>query len=225
MNIPRVKVCGLCRAEDAVAAVQAGAEALGVVHYPPSPRSVSAETAAQIFAGLNCGLDGAQNAGQELPATALKVAVMVNPEPSIAEQWATTATANAVQLCGEETAEEWRGFPLPILRRIGVDATAVDEMRKWADVASLFVLDHPASAGGSGKTVDFELAAQLCRLAPCLLAGGLADDNVADAIAAVQPSGVDASSRLEQSTGQKDQARTKLFVQRALSALSSAPAH
>jgi phosphoribosylanthranilate isomerase len=223
MMLPRIKVCGLARVEDAIAARAAGADALGVVQFPSSPRSVDAELAAEIFAAAQ-SVDqrgGAKNGGSDQgnvdlnPKPPLCVAVMVDLEPQQALTWATAAGATAVQLCGSENPEHYRDFPLPILRRIGVDETGPMQMQEWIDVAQMFVLDHPASAGGSGMTVDFALAARLCQHAPCLLAGGLGADNVADAIATVQPWGVDASSRLEHEPGRKNLEYTALFVARA----------
>jgi len=233
VKLPRIKVCGLARTADAVAAVSAGADALGVVQYPPSPRSVSADQAAEIFAAANrsarkdatpaIGSAATKDATPAIGSATTQtgwlppcnVAVMVDLEPQQALAWATAAQATAVQVCGRENPEHWRDFPLPILRRIGVDETGPMQMREWIDVASLFVLDHPATAGGSGMTVDFALAAQLCQHAPCLLAGGLGADNVADAIATVKPWGVDASSRLELEAGRKNLEKTALFVARA----------
>ncbi|NQU50771.1 MAG: phosphoribosylanthranilate isomerase [Planctomycetes bacterium] len=200
-TLPRIKVCGLARVKDAQHAMQVGAEALGVVQYPPSPRSVDAATAAKIFAVAKPNI--------------LTVAVLVNLSPDDAFAWAETSKAKAVQLCGTELAAEWRDFPLPILRRIGVDQTGVEEMAAWSGVASGFVLDHPSSAGGSGQTVDYALAAELCERAACLLAGGLHGGNVAEAVAQVQPAGVDASSRLEDAPGRKNFELTSQFVQNA----------
>lgn len=215
MKFPRVKVCGLARPQDAIAAVAAGADAVGVVHYPPSPRSIEAEQAVAIF---DAAQQAATSANQNQP---LHVAVMVDVTPEEARQWMHTANATAIQLCGAEHAGDWRDFPAPILRRIGVDETGSEQMRDWQNIASGFVLDHPASAGGSGKTVDVEIARELSRLAPCLLAGGLGADNVAAAIRQVQPWGVDASSRLEQRPGAKDHDLTEQFVINARAALSS----
>jgi phosphoribosylanthranilate isomerase len=200
-TMPRIKVCGLARVEDAQHAMQVGAEALGVVQYPPSPRSVDAQTAAKIFAVAK-------------PST-LTVAVMVNLSADAAFAWAETSKAKAVQLCGTELAAEWRDFPLPILRRVGVEEAGSDEMAAWLHVASGFVLDHPSSAGGSGQTVDYALAAELCERGACLLAGGLHGGNVAEAVNLVQPAGVDASSRLEDSPGIKNFELTSQFVQNA----------
>lgn len=203
-QLPQVKVCGLARAEDAHAAHAAGASALGAVHYPPSPRSVSPEEMARIFA--------------DLPADLLKVGVIVDLDRADAEQLLTRGGANAVQLCGSERAEDWQDFAVPILRRIPVDASGAAEIEAWRGVASGFVLDHPKTAGGSGQAVDFPLAAQLAAMAPCLLAGGLSAGLAAEAIATVRPAGVDASSRLEQAPGRKNPAAVLAFVKEAQSA-------
>lgn len=205
--LPKVKVCGLAREADVQCALAAGADALGVVQYPPSPRSVEADQVATWFGPVQ---------GIHL------VAVMVDLDPHSAAAWADAAHANTVQLCGSESPREWNDFPLPIWRRIGVDESALSEMHAWQNVAAGFVLDHPSSAGGSGQTVDFPLAAQLCLQAPCLLAGGLHAGNVETAIGAVSPAGVDASSRLEAMPGRKNPAEVLTFVQCAQAAFAAA---
>jgi phosphoribosylanthranilate isomerase len=206
-TLPKVKVCGLAREVDVQCALAAGADALGVVQYPPSPRSVEANQVAEWFAPLQ---------GIHL------VAVMVDLDPQTAATWANAAHANTVQLCGAESPCDWCDFPMPIWRRIGVDRKGLQEMQTWQEVAAGFVLDHPSSAGGSGQTVDFELAAQFCQRAPCLLAGGLHAGNVASAIRAVAPAGVDASSRLEAMPGRKNPAEVLTFVQNSQAAFAAA---
>jgi phosphoribosylanthranilate isomerase len=208
-RFPRVKVCGLTQAADAHAAVAAGADALGAVHFPPSPRSVEPEAMAEIFAGL--------------PASILRVAVVVELEPEHAADFLARSQVQALQLCGAQQAKAWAACSVPLLRRIPVDASGAAEIEAWQGIASGFVLDHPKTAGGSGKTVDFAVAAQLAAGAPCLLAGGLSAGNVAEAITAVRPAGVDASSRLEQHPGRKNPAAVLAFVRAAHQALPSLP--
>ncbi|RMH02655.1 MAG: N-(5'-phosphoribosyl)anthranilate isomerase, partial [Planctomycetota bacterium] len=191
--------------EDAVLAAAAGAEACGFVHHPPSPRSV-ARTAARA-------------AVSALPPEVLPVAVLVDAAPAAAERFCAGSGCRAVQLCGGEQAGDWTGFPLPILRRLGVAAGAEEEVERWLGIAAAFVLDHPAAPGGTGRTVDLGRAARLAALAPCLLAGGLGPDTVAAAVAAVRPYGVDASSRLESAPGRKDPAALRRFAAAARSAL------
>jgi phosphoribosylanthranilate isomerase len=200
--LPRVKVCGLARAEDVLGALAAGADALGFVFHPASPRCIAPELAGAV-ASL-------------LPAWVLTVAVVVEADPSGAAELLRDTGLRAVQLCGDQRPAEWTAFGAPILRRVAVEAGAEQELDAWRAVAAGFVLDHPASAGGSGLTVDRRLAARFCTSYPCLLAGGLDAANVAEAIRVVRPSGVDASSRLERAPGCKDPAAVRAFVAAAL---------
>ena len=202
-ELPRVKVCGMTRMEDAASAFEAGADALGFVFHPGSPRCVEPELANELIAVL--------------PPNVLTVAVVVEIEPAVAESLLNATGASAIQLCGFQESADWASFPFPILRRVPVDGSGLAELERWRGVASGFVLDHPAAAGGTGETVDFALAAELAARAPCLLAGGLGAHNVADAIRAVRPRGVDASSRLESSPGVKSPELVRDFVRQALS--------
>ncbi len=201
-HVPRVKVCGLARQEDVSCALKAGADALGFVLHAPSPRSVTARQARELTL--------------EVPASVPTVAVVVNANPTSARELLVCSGLQAIQLCGDQLASDWCDFPHPILRRLAVTEEAHQELQAWKSTAAAFVLDHPSSAGGSGRTVDFALAAALCNQANCLLAGGLSADNVAEAIRQVSPLGVDASSRLEQSPGVKDLAAVESFTQNAL---------
>ena len=204
-TVPRVKICGLTREVDVVAAIAAGASALGFVEYPASPRAVTCDRARALIAIL---------AGR-----VASVAVLVDRDPDRAAAWARASGATMVQLCGSERAEAWRGFDFPILRRVGADAHAEDEIAAWQGIAAAFVLDHPSAPGGTGLGVDRARAAHLARLAPCLLAGGLDENNVDERVREVRPAGVDASSRLEISPGIKDPARVAAFVRAAAETL------
>lgn len=207
-RLPRIKVCGITDPADALAAVDAGADAVGLVAYPGSPRAVTLERAARIAAGLR-------------PETVV-VVVMVDATPSEARRWLAALGANAVQLCGGEDPRAWEDFPGAILRRVAVAEGAREELERWSRIARGFVLDHPASPGGSGKPVDAALATELVPLArPCLLAGGLDEENVAERVARLRPDGVDASSRLELEPGRKDRVRVARFVASARAALAA----
>lgn len=205
MKLPQVKVCGLARAEDVRAALAAGADAVGAVHYAPSPRSVDLDQFAALFA--------------DVPAEVWTVGVVVDLQPDESEAFLATTGVRALQLCGAQQPAAWRDAPVPLLRRIPVDASGAQEMDAWQGIAAGFVLDHPKTAGGSGQTVDFALAAELAQRAPCLLAGGLSAGNTPQAVEAVQPHGVDASSRLESTPGRKNPAAVYAFVQAARGAL------
>ena len=205
-HFPRVKVCGLARARDVAQALEAGAEALGFVLHPASPRCVAEQDVPQLI----------DNAPGDMPL----VAVLVTTTPREALELLQRTGLNAVQLCGAQPPQDWVGFPFPVLRRVPVDDSGAHELESWRAVAAGFVLDHPATAGGSGRTVDVSLARKLCNSAPCLLAGGLHANNVAAAVRDVQPRGVDASSRLELSPGIKDPRAVTSFVSRAMQALA-----
>lgn len=205
-ELPRVKVCGLTRAEDVRVALRAGAEALGFVHYAPSPRDVDAGRVARIVA--------------EVPADVPTVAVLVDTTPADARAYLASSGLRWVQLCGSEDADAWRGFEAPILRRVAVDEGAGAEVARWMGIARAFVLDHPAAPGGTGASVELARAAEIAASAPCLLAGGMAPENVAARVRAVEPWGVDASSRLESAPGIKDPARVAAFVAAARASLA-----
>lgn len=208
--LPRVKVCGLRGFEDLPAPFPDALDAVGFVGWSRSPRHVTASQAARVVA--------------RLPQRVLPIAVMVDPFPADAERFLRESGCRAVQLCGYETPEEWIGFPHPILRRVAVDEDAREEIDAWADLALGFVLDHPSAPGGTGATVDVALAAELAARAPCLLAGGLSAQNVADLVRAIRPHGVDASSRLERADRRKDPELVRAFVEAAARALGRAEA-
>lgn len=204
-ELPAVKVCGLSRAADIEAAVRAGADALGFVRYAPSPRDVSVALATELIAGAPDGV--------------WTVLVLVDADPEATRELLRETGAGCVQLCGTERPGDWRGFDVPILRRVAVSDTAQSELDAWRAVAAGFVLDHPSGPGGSGRTVETAAAAELARLAPCLLAGGLDAGNVAERVERVRPRGVDGSSRLESAPGVKDPGKIQSFVRNAREAL------
>lgn len=205
-KLPRIKICGLRTAADIRAVVEAGADGAGFVEAPFSPRSVTIHRARRLT-GL-------------LPSNVVTVGVFVDRSPAYVARWCRQTGVDAVQLTGGETAGTWRGFPLPIIRRIAVAPGAREEMAAWRDAAAAFILDHHSWPGGSGKRVDDRLAAALAVRGPCLLAGGLDQYNVAAAVRAVSPAGVDASSRLESSPGRKDPQLVRGFVAAARGALA-----
>lgn len=202
---PAIKVCGITCLADARLAANAGATMVGFVDVASSPRSVAASSVAEIVAGL--------------PATLASVLVLADTDAPDARDRVATSKAGWVQLCGREKPAAFSDFPVPILRRLAVEPDALDELERWREVASAFVLDHPAAAGGSGRQVDTDIAAGLARKAPCLLAGGLDAELVNQAVKLVQPLGVDASSRLESQPGRKCPEAVQSFVTNARAAL------
>ncbi len=188
-----VKICGVTTLEDAAVAVEAGASAIGFNFYRRSPRFITPEAAREI--------------GQSLPAGVLKVGIFVDEDGQAAS---SIAGLDVAQLYGSASAgnlRRWRAC------RVGPDFTAESLEDQ---VAEAFLLDAPSAAlhGGTGKTFDWTLARGLGKR--IILAGGLDASNVHDAIAAAEPWGVDACSRLESSPGRKDPQKVREFVKAAL---------
>lgn len=191
-----VKICGITNLEDALAAVDAGASALGFNFYAKSPRYITPQAAAEI--------------ASMIPAGVTKVGVFVNAET---EETARIAGLDVVQLHGDESPNAipaairtWKAF------RVTPEFTAQD-LDQWPVEA--FLLDSPSQLyGGSGHTFDWRLARTAGRR--IILAGGLDAYNVRAAIEQAQPYGVDACSRLESSPGRKDHQKVTQFIQAAL---------
>jgi phosphoribosylanthranilate isomerase len=189
-----IKICGITNREDALAAVEAGATALGFNFYSKSPRYLSPEMAADI--------------GADLPV--LKVGVFVDcPDASAV---AARAGVDVIQLHGSESPEEvpaglrvWKAFRVTP----EWDASVLALYRVEA-----FLLD--GATPGSGEAFDWRLASGLRNI---ILAGGLGADNIADAIRRVRPWGVDACSRLERAPGLKDYEKMRRFVRAAMDSL------
>jgi phosphoribosylanthranilate isomerase len=193
-----VKVCGITRLADARAAIAAGADWIGMIVLGEGPRRIEAETAREIAAAL----DGA-----------VTVAVMVAPTPDQALDLARRAGATRVQLHRVDPLTWPRDFPLPTSFAIGVDVDG-SLTAPLPGAQHLVLLDtaHSMLAGGTGETFPWDSARVVAGARDVFLAGGLGPDNVAAAIVAVQPYGVDASSRLESAPGIKDERRVRAFV-------------
>ena len=199
-----IKICGMTRLTDALHAVDQGATALGFIFWPRSPRAVSLERAAEIVA--------------ELPSSITTVGVFVNePIDGIRAIVARTGI-NTVQLHGDEPPAYADALEWPLIR--AVDADDVDEAcAAWSGQTAL-LLDtiDPIRRGGTGVPVDWARAAGVARTRKLVLAGGLTPENVASAIRAVRPYGVDVSSGVELAPGVKDFDKVARFVKNALRA-------
>lgn len=208
---PLAKVCGVTRQVDIDVITDAGADLVGLVSYPKSPRHLTDLLVVALASTVRA-------------AGVRSVLVTVDADRSATDQLAHEARLDAVQLCGAEQPEDWRNTSYGLLRRIGVDGGGLAEIDAWRGIADGFVLDHPASAGGSGEEVDLGLAARLAADAPCFLAGGLRAEASVFTGAAPPASfcGFDASSRLESAPGAKDPGCVQRFVRAAHSYPSSA---
>ena len=220
----RVKICGITTVDDALAAHEAGADAIGLVFHPPSKRYVDAQKAADI--------------ARVCPAGLVRVGLFVNSDADAVRRAYDTVCFDLVQLHGDESPAdlaaireaidrqgESQGTSVPICKAFPCrDAADLDRVRVYLDqcpaagrVPDLVMLDAAASGqyGGTGTACDWEVAARYHQIAdapPLVLAGGLTAENVAAAIAAVHPAAVDVSSGVESSPGRKDPERMRAFV-------------
>jgi phosphoribosylanthranilate isomerase len=206
MSGVRVKICGITNAEDAAAAVAAGADALGFVFHAKSPRAVEPAVVKRIVAGL--------------PPFVLPLGVFVNEEAKRVRDIMDDCGLALAQLHGDESAAycELLGRPaLKALRLRGPESLlSLAEFKGRAGIRG-FVLDAYAETayGGTGAVADWSLAAMVSQTVPVLLAGGLTPDNVREAILAVKPYGVDVSSGVEAAPGRKDHGKIQAFVRAA----------
>ena len=196
----RVKICGNVTLKDTMAAVEAGADAVGFVFYARSPRVVGPKAVAAIVS--------------HLPPFVTPVGLFVNEKPEVVRQIASDCGIRLVQLHGEESPQYCAELKLPVLKGIRV-RTREDVANLPAYRVDAILLDAyvEGMAGGTGTTFDWSLAVEAKAWGPIILAGGLTPDNVAEAISRVRPYGVDVSSGVESSPGVKDHAKVKAFVE------------
>ena len=198
-----VKICGITTLADALAATDAGADALGFNFYGPSPRYISPEKTREIT--------------NKLPPTILKVGVFVNEDVKSVARIVEEARLNAVQLHGDESPEYCRELPGTYIIKVFRAGDDFDPETYKVDAIMLDTKDD-FLRGGTGRVFDWSIAQQTNNSVPKLfLAGGLSPENVADAIATVRPYAVDACSSLEEFPGRKDHPRVRAFVEAARS--------
>ena len=195
-----LKICGITNQEDATAAVEGGATAIGFNFYARSPRYVAPESAAEIATG----------------AGVRRVGVFVNEEPAWVEEIARMVRLDVAQLHGDETVAD---YPHVAAVWKAVRVTAEFNLEQYPDnPAEALLLDGPAGKqyGGSGLGFDWRLARGSKR--KIILAGGLDAGNVAAAIELARPWGVDSCSRIESAPGKKDHRKMREFLQTAKAA-------
>lgn len=203
----KVKICGITNLEDALVSVKFGADALGFNFYAKSPRYISPENAREIV--------------ENLPPKILKVGVFVNESLEKIVEIAELAKLDALQLHGEETPEFAKVLKLKtnleIIKAFRVSKVFTPEdVLKFEVDAILLDAYNPKEHGGTGETFDWEIAKKVQEIFPKMyLAGGLAPENIADAILQVKPFAVDACSCLELTKGRKDITKLAVFVANA----------
>ncbi|HEU4766968.1 MAG TPA: phosphoribosylanthranilate isomerase [Pyrinomonadaceae bacterium] len=197
-----VKICGITNLDDALAAIDAGADALGFNFYEPSPRYVTPETAHEIIT--------------QLPQDVLTVGVFVNEHsPQSVTDLARRASVTAIQLHGDETPDYCRNLAdFKVIKALAAGPDFDTRSASAFDVEAILLdTKDPALRGGTGRVFDWSIAREVNRLVPkLLLAGGLGVQNIEQALISVGPYGVDACSALEEKPGKKDEDRMREFV-------------
>lgn len=201
----RVKICGITNPEDAVAAVEAGADAIGLVFYPPSPRAVTLEQAQKVV--------------QVVPAFVTITALFVDPDPEQVQEILDGVRIDLIQFHGNEDSSYCEQFKVPYIKAIRVrQASDVVASSLRFPSAQGILLDSykPGVPGGTGETFDWSMAQNKEQkdqsTKPIILAGGLNPSNVADAITQVNPFAVDVSGGVEASKGIKDHGKITEFL-------------
>jgi phosphoribosylanthranilate isomerase len=195
----KVKICGITNLEDALMAVEAGADALGFVFFKGSSRYVAPEAAAIIIAAL--------------PPFIQTVGLFVNEELSVVNSVADLCGLDLVQLHGEETPAFCDAVQRRVIKAFRVkDSTVLDDMAAYQVAGYLLDAWSPVAHGGTGTTFNWDIAARAAVSRRIILAGGLTPENVAGAIASVKPYAVDVSSGVESAPGKKVAERVSRFI-------------
>ena len=202
-----IKICGITNVHDALAAVAAGADALGFNFYKPSPRYVTPQTVREIVA--------------KLPVSVLTVGVFVNEESQSVRNIANEANVAALQLHGDESPEYCRelGKDRYVIKTFAVaNDFDVQRIRLYRVEAIMLDTKHNSLRGGTGRVFDWSVAKEVNDFVPKLfLAGGLSPENIEEAVATVRPYAIDACSALEDAPGRKNHERMRAFVEIARS--------
>jgi phosphoribosylanthranilate isomerase len=196
----RVKICGIRRLPDALVAVAAGADAIGLNFWRPGRRYVAPETARAIC--------------RSIPPFVARVGVFADEDPGTIREIADLCDLDALQLHGAETPEFCQQFDRPVIKAIkvrGEDTLA--ELHRYHVTAFLLDAHVPGEMGGTGRTFNWSIGARARDAGPVILSGGLTPENVTDAIRAAAPYAVDVASGVE-TGGEKDPEKIRAFIAR-----------
>jgi phosphoribosylanthranilate isomerase len=199
----KVKICGITNASDALAAAEAGADALGFMFYAKSPRHISVPQAAEII--------------RELSPFVIKVGVFVDASEDLVMRAIGDCGLNLLQFHGNETPEYCMQFGLMNMKAFRIrDAESLKSLADYPTDAWLLDAFVADKLGGTGERFNWDLAIEAKKAGrPIFLAGGLTPSNVAEAVAKVQPYAVDVSSGVEAEPGKKDHAKVREFIKAA----------
>ena len=198
----KVKICGITNPEDALQAVGAGADALGFVFFAQSPRSVSEDQVREIV--------------KLLPPFVTRVGLFVNADTEQINRTMLSCQLDLAQLHGDEAPELFGRLDCRAIKALRVqDRSCLLDHQRYPGAGLLLDAWSPDRYGGTGESFDWELAAEIARQRPVILAGGLTPENVAAAVRAVQPYAVDVSSGVETAPGRKDPHKLRSFIRNA----------
>ena len=201
-GVPRVKICGITNTEDARHAAICGADALGFVFYPGSPRFVDPDTARRIIT--------------DLPPLVTTVGLFVNEHPARIREMVEFCGLSTVQLHGDEEPDQCSYPPCRVIKALRLKGQMEGEVFASYKVSALLLDAYvPNQFGGTGHRCDWEQAAAVAAQHRVILAGGLNSENVAEAVRQVRPYGVDVSSGVEKKPGQKDPEKVARFIRMA----------
>jgi phosphoribosylanthranilate isomerase len=196
----RIKICGITRVEDARAAAELGADAIGLVFYAASARLVSTAQARSIVAAV--------------PPFVACVGVFLNADAAFVRETLNSVPLDVLQFHGEEPSEVCGSFRRPYIKVVsmGGDMDIAEYIARYPEATGFLLDSHmPGQAGGSGTAIDWTKVPK-CTARPLILAGGLSVDNVAQAVRTTRPYGVDVSSGVESAKGIKDAAKIQEFI-------------
>jgi phosphoribosylanthranilate isomerase len=200
--VVKVKICGITNLDDALQAVDAGADALGFVFYDLSPRCITFETAERII--------------RKLPPYIVTSGVFVNNPASFISSAVERCGINVVQLHGDETPGFCASIRHTVVKAFRIrDISSIETIRNYSVAGYLLDAYVPGTYGGTGLTFNWETARMAKQYGPVILAGGLKPDNVHLAVETVAPYALDVSSGVEASAGKKDHAKVSEFIRRA----------
>jgi phosphoribosylanthranilate isomerase len=200
-----VKICGITNRDDALYSLDCNADYIGFVLYSKSPRSITASSLSALLGKLG------------RPCRA--IGVFVNEKRANVESIASDCGLYAVQIHGDESADEFSGFPCRVWRAVK-QVSGVWKPSPPAWTADRYVVDSSVGGmyGGTGVAADWNVCAGFMKQYPAILSGGLTPENVADAILTARPLGVDAASGVESSAGRKDRKKIEMFIRNAKAA-------
>ena len=192
----KVKICGITNIEDALLSADLGADALGFIFVPSSPRHIAPGAARKII--------------QALPPFVVPVGVVADmPYEDILEIIDQTGIG-CIQLHGEETPKQLAKYPVPVYKSFRVDSGFdLEILRRYKGSAYLLDTKISGKLGGTGKTFDWEIAVKAKEYGRIILSGGLTPENIVEAVQRVEPYAVDVNSGVEERPGKKDHSKLK----------------